>query len=621
MIKIASTLLRTVCGVVFTLNVVACGSSASISPSSEGRISSGRTLYVSALADPGGDGSRAAPFSSLQALEQASQAGDDLVVLPVSLDVPALDGGITLKPHQRLLGGGPDVVQHRDNAAVAGAAVLNALPRIRNTNLLRLEGDAVRLAELSEVRNLVITESARGGIYGLNVPGASVHGNDLSGYNTTCTVGFTVEPFVLPTNVPLVGVPIALPAGWAGILIDADRGTGVVKITDNHVHNSACGNGIDLRINGSADYVATVSGNLVTQLERGPLYQAGEFLVHAITLQITDHGRLAATSINNTQTFIGAEGADCEGLFMNLSDSAIGTWTIDRNYFAHGIGGFSCNGMELVVSNGSTHAKMILSNSYFEDNPGDMLEQLNFGVASTVILEIENVVVKDTHERGGDPDFSGAPGNRGIPGNLGDCLVTGSTGSGNTTRLKISNSEFSGCNNGLSLLSGINLLNNVLGGVTSGSLSPNLIAPDGLLQAEISNSVFRDNANSNLVVTVLAPLRELSVKVENSDFSRAGSSTVLLRKLATGSVERSQIDFGGAELGSAGGNCILGGVPLDVRSEGFFAGMRGNWWGQAGGPSPERISQSEPGSLDLAAPLDTAPVICSPRRATAQVRN
>ena len=58
MIKVAGTLLRTVCGVVFTLNVVACGSSASISPnippSSEGRISSGRTLYVSALADPGG---------------------------------------------------------------------------------------------------------------------------------------------------------------------------------------------------------------------------------------------------------------------------------------------------------------------------------------------------------------------------------------------------------------------------------------------------------------------------------------------------------------------------------------------------------------------------------------
>ena len=153
----------------------------------------------------------------------------------------------------------------------------------------------------------------------------------------------------------------------------------------------------------------------------------------------------------------------------------------------------------------------------------------------------------------------------------------------------------------------------MLGGVTSGSLSPNPVAPDGLLQAEISNSVFRDNANSNLVIAVIAPLRELSFKVENSDFSRAGSSAVLMRKTATGSVEQSRIDFGGGALGSTGGNCILGGVPFDVRSEGFAAGMRGNWWGQAGGPNPEKISESASGSLDLATPLGTAPSVCSLR--------
>lgn len=563
-------------------------------------------LYVSAAAAEGGDGSRARPFNSLEAVEQASAAGDAIVVLAAPLNVAPLDGGIALKPGQRLIGGGPDVVRHQNNAAVAGATALDALPRIRNTNALRQQGDAVRLAKDSEVRNLAITESARGAVYGLNVPGAGVHGNDVSGYNTQCVIGFMVEPFSAPTTGPFFGVPAVLPAGWAGIMVDADSGSGAVTINNNYVHDSACGNGIDLRINGTADYSAEISGNFITNLKHGPLHQAEELhLVHAITTQITDDARLVANSVNNTQTFIGAPGADCEGLFMNLADSATSVWTIDRNHFAHGIGGFSCNGMEFIISNGNGRGEMFLSNSHFEDNPGDMFEQANLGSGSTSVLEIDNVVVKDTHERGGDPDAGP------LPFNLGECLLTGSTGSGNTTILRIRDSEFSGCNNGLSLLSGVNLMSNLLGGVTTGQPPADPIGPDDRMQVEISRTAFRDNANNNIVLGVIANLRELKLKVENSDFSRAGASATALRKVYLGDVEQASIDFGGGELGSAGGNCILGGNPHDVRSEGFAAFMRRNWWGQAGGPGPDRLSESEAGGLDVSAPLGFAPAICS----------
>lgn len=624
MIRISNPLSKIFCSIVFVVSLMGCGGSSSTTTSvtTDARISSGRTLFVSAIAEPGGDGSRAKPFNSLQALELASQEGDDLVVLASPLDAPVLDGGIALKPHQRLLGDGPNVVQQKNNAPVIGSGQLSLLPRIKNTSFTRLNGDAVRLAEASEVRNLVITESVRGAIYGLNVPTAVVHGNDISGYNTTCTIGFTVQPFVIPTVLPFTGAPILLPAGWAGIMIDANAGAGAIEITNNFVHDSACGNGIDVRISGSADYTANVSGNFVTQLKHGPLYQAGFHLVHAITLQVTNHGRLNALSVNNSQTFIGAEGADCEGLFMNLADSATATWTIDRNFYEHGIGGFSCNGLEVVTSNGNARAKTSISNSYFGDNPGDMIQLLNFGSSSTTILEIDNVVVKDTHTRGGDPDINGSPANRGIPGNLGDCLLVGSTGSGNTTQVKVSNSEFSGCNNGFSLLSGIVPLGNVLSALTSGSLLPNLIGPnssllssivgpDALLQAEIINSVFRDNDSNNFVVGVLKSLDKLSVKVEKSDFSRAGANAVLLRKSLGGNVTQSSIDFGGADLGSSGGNCILGGMKFDIQSEGFQAVMRGNWWGQAGGPTPEKISESSPGMLDVSLPLSKPPSVCS----------
>ncbi|MGB1581117.1 MAG: hypothetical protein ACPHER_06390, partial [Nevskiales bacterium] len=408
----------------------------------------GRSLYASATAAEGGDGSRAAPFNSLQALELASEPGDTLVILPSPVEAPALDGGIGLKPGQRLIGGGPDVLQPAGQAR---------LPRIRNSSIARFNGDAVRLAPNSRVENLVISGAVRGAVYGQNVPGATVVGNDISGFNTSCMIGFTVEPFPAPSSYPMGAVPLLLPAGWAAIMIDANTGAGSIEISGNYVHDNACGNGIDVRMSGDADYTAEISQNFITHLEHGPLHQTEEIhLVHAITLQSTDTARLEAESTHNTQTYIGSPHADCEGLFLNIADSGTAIWNVEHNYFAHGIGGFSCNGMEFIISNGNGYGEMSIRNSHFEDNPGDMLEQANLGSGSTAILELDHVVAKDTHERGGDP----AQGP--LPFNIGECLLTGSTGTNNRTILKISNTEFSGCNNGLSVLSGANLTTNLL---------------------------------------------------------------------------------------------------------------------------------------------------------------
>ncbi len=250
---------------------------------------------------------------------------------------------------------------------------------------------------------------------------------------------------------------------------------------------------------------------------------------------------------------------------------------------------------------------MVLSNSHFEDNPGDMFEQANLGSSSTSVLEIDNVVVKDTHERGGDPDAGP------IPFNLGECLLTGSTGTGNTTLLTIRDSIFSGCNNGLSILSGVNFTSNVLGGITTGQSPSNPLGPDGLMSIDISNTRFVDNAFNNIVVGVIADLRELKLKVQNSDFSRGGTNSVALRKVYLGNVEQASIDFGGGALGSQGGNCILGGGVRDVLSEGFAASLQRNWWGQAGGPDAARLSESPSGGLDVSAPLNSAPAICAER--------
>src|SRR6185312_14567790 len=133
-------------------------------------IAHGKTWFVRAGAAAGGSGSESAPFNSLAAVEEASSPGDEITVLPAPADTPPLDGGVALKPRQRLIGGGPRVDSTRPHAAA---------PRITNSNSAINSGDAVVLADGVEVANLVIERSFRGGIYGRNVSGARIHGNDL----------------------------------------------------------------------------------------------------------------------------------------------------------------------------------------------------------------------------------------------------------------------------------------------------------------------------------------------------------------------------------------------------------------------------------------------------------
>jgi len=148
-----------------------------------GGVTHAGALFVRAGAASGGDGSEGAPFNSLAAVERASALGDEITVLPSPLRTPPLDGGIALKPHQKLIGRGP---------SVNDAAALTQAPRITNSDAARNSGDAVVLADYVEVSNLVIVNSYRGGIYGLNVNEVQIHDNNLAGTNTSCTPGFYV---------------------------------------------------------------------------------------------------------------------------------------------------------------------------------------------------------------------------------------------------------------------------------------------------------------------------------------------------------------------------------------------------------------------------------------------
>src|SRR5262249_44703169 len=137
--------------------------------------------------------------------QDASAPGDSIIVLAAPDSAAPLDGGIVLKPGQRLLGEGA--------SAIASARLTNG------------GDDAVTLAPGAEVAYLTITGTRRGGIYGSNVPGVSIHDNDVSGHNTSCVQGLIIPPDTLPTNMPGLTFPnpAPLPNGWAGIYLVADQ--------------------------------------------------------------------------------------------------------------------------------------------------------------------------------------------------------------------------------------------------------------------------------------------------------------------------------------------------------------------------------------------------------------
>ncbi|MEU6221170.1 hypothetical protein ABZ845_27235 [Streptomyces sp. NPDC047022] len=529
------------------------------------------TWYVSATAEAGGSGSYRAPFHTLADVERASRPGDTIIVLPSPASSPPLDGGIALKPGQKLIGYGPKVT----------AQALAAAPRITNSSGSGHSGDAVELADGAEVSNLVITGAHRGGVYGSDVTGVQVHGNDISGTNTSCTAGFFIKPFTYPTTTAGVGKskPEGHTNGWAGVMVDEEHARGSVSISDNVVHDGACGDGIDLRISGTAHTHATVTNNLVTRMRNG----GDEDSLLAIGMATTDTARLAADLTGNTERSNGASESDSEGIFAYPGGASTLMADIHRNTFEHGVGGTSpsgrsANGIEFVTLDGNPHASVTVADSTFYDDPGDMVQELNWGVNSAMRLTLDHVTVSHT---------TGAGDIGTLPFNNGDCLLESNGGSGTTTSLLIAHSRLTGCaNNGLTVHS------NVVNGN----------APASDLAFTVDDSVIRGNRAHNLRVNNLTRLTRLTGVVQNSDLSHSqGDNTAFDQNHAA--TTSSTIDLGGGTLGSRGHNCLDSAGRYAAETTSYDIMAEHDWWGRPSGPIPGQTAMID-GTITTGFPLD-----------------
>ncbi|MFE9576811.1 hypothetical protein ACFYO1_10545 [Nocardia sp. NPDC006044] len=505
----------------------------------------GQTWYVSATAMPGGNGTEATPFNSLPTVQQASGEGDTIVVLPAPIGTAPLDGGLALKPGQRLLGrAAPGSV-----AAVANTTDAN-------------DGDAIRLAPDTEVRDLTVTSAQRGGIYGRNVGSTVLAGNTIAATNRACHDGFLVQPFP-----PMIGVPfgmslpvapnlVALNNGWAGIMIDSDAGPSTLTLDRNTVRDTACGDGIDLRTTGSAQVGATLTDNLTQNINEG----IAKLSVLAVGLQSTGTSSLTAALRGNTQRGIALPAndplnaaADSEGIFVNAADRARMRITIDRNSYRHGGGHLSANGIEFVTSNGTPDSEVTLTDSEFLDVPGDIVQNLNLSAeGARHVMTIDGLTASGS-------SFPGAVLNPLVPGNLGSCLFAASFGRDNTTALTLRNAHLSRCS---------------ADGIGVYAYSPAGPAPaKATMRFDISDTTVADTAVADLHVRTVGDLAQFTGRIERSRFAGPLILGQSDSTLGPGSV----LDFGGGRLGSTGDNCFAPATAATMTTPNLPLDQPGSW--------------------------------------------
>lgn len=507
--------------------------------------SGGHTWYVQDAAASGGNGSISHPFDSLADVQQASAPNDTIIVLPPATGGAALDGGIALKPGQRLLG--------------AGGAITNSTTANNN-------GDAVDLANGTTVANLTVAGSARGGIYGLNVTGVTIQGDDVSGQNTSCTKGFFVLPFAAPSNTPGTGVAIPPPGlsnGWAAIMVDDNQGSQTVRVANNYVHDGVCGDGIDIRANGTGSITGTVTGNDITRIPQGTGLQS----VLAIGMQAQDASRLDVDVDDNTETDIGSTGADCEGLFANLNGSSHLTENVDHNTFTHGIGGASCNGLENILSSGPATSNVTVRDSSFTNDPGDMFEEADLGENATMTMDISDTTIADT---------TIAVGNDGaIPFNVGECFTATAAGQGDRVSVDVDHSVLSECNNALS--------------VNSNDLTQNGSGPSAKVDIDVSHSVLSQAAHYDLYWHNLTAIDALSLHVDHTTLSSGTDAAIALLQAPGATTGTADIDLAGAN------NIVHNAV--DVVANAYHIDARHNWWGSPAGPTAAQLQLTPPAVL------------------------
>jgi hypothetical protein len=282
-------------------------------------------------------------------------------------------------------------------------------------------------------------------------------------------------------------------------------------------------------------------------------------------------------------------------LFSNQTGGDL-TWAIQGNTFAHGIGGSSCNGLEVFAGNSESNATVTVTDSTFTDGPGDMIEQNNLG-SGVMSLTLDRVVVAHARLATQTPPLAQIPAVAfGNFTSQGHCVSLFNSGPGSSSHFKMTHSELSDCDG-----DGVNAFFANVAGLGDGA--------EKALTIDVDSSTISNVRQYGMRWISYAQVDDVGIKVRNSLFTEIGGASALGLFQAAGSVPPTQasIDFGTA--GSVGANCIGSGASHAVETLGYAASLVGEWWGSSSGAVSSTLLTNGP-VLDTSLPLTSVPVTC-----------
>ena len=521
------------------------------------------TWYVKATADDGGDGSKKRPFNSLQAVEEISEPGDTIIILHCPADTPALNGGIALKDGQKLIGTGPDVTK---------AAPQSARAKITNSNDERNWGDAIWLANDNEVTNIHIIDAYSTAILGLDIIGANIHHNLITGHNQGCSYIW------LPSGQELALFGIVF-YSWSAMMGDL--------LVHHNVVRDAEGGGVVLYLFGSASAELQLDENSFTDLSPPSILGDGG-RVEAIAIS-TDNTRANVIIRDTFVDNIGHTGNSNSDSIVSVMYGSSQQDVLIQNYTyrnTEDVGGSSATGIEFWITPWAANATLDfrLEDSDLRGMNGWCGVQLYVqGKDCELTWEVENTVVENSTEDGiGIYNAGPGPGNNyeiHLEGNqVIDCPGDGISfynysGSIENVNISLEDNTVIDC-----LWRGFAFRND--SSIENVEIS---LKDNAFLGNSIGGCYLRTSAYDEEGKHWGGPIGYLGVMMEGNDL--VGGEYGVDFHDEDGLTDSSIIDLGGGlVLGSAGYNRIFDNTNAVVIWN-YDVVAKNNWWGSPTGPS------------------------------------
>jgi hypothetical protein len=318
-------------------------------------------FYISTNAREGGSGSLANPFSSLAQAESASEAGDTIYLLATGPQ-NIFDGGIRLKPDQKLLG-----------SDASGNQLLTTSTAVRITNTSsNLDGSIIQLSSGNEVAGIHFTNLRNSGIVAgdQNISETNLHHNTFTGSIET-------EDII-----------------WSISLESSIGSAESIRITDSIFEN-----GVDM---GGIRVLHTNDSTGDYQFERNSFMDLGG---RAYIIQTMQNSNVKSIILDSSADNIGHGGRNSDSILPYLQGSSEQTMVVRGFQYNNSkqVGSVSNTGMEAFImgapfpdeENWCDGCKLDLTieDSVFENTVTDGMQFTNYGSNSTFDIKVRNVRV------------------------------------------------------------------------------------------------------------------------------------------------------------------------------------------------------------------------------------